>query len=138
MSATQYMLQAANESTVKTYVRSASTPQFAFSDSTRTMRQDPNGTSATTDWFIHTSAYPNGQALTVAIFGVNFQELYSANAFACGARWGWAANQDSGSSFVGTFDACGGLGAYGDAYGSSGMNGTKNAWQPATLYLWAK
>jgi hypothetical protein len=138
MSATQYMLQAANESTVKTYARSASTPQFAFSDSTRTMRQDPNGTSATTDWFIHTSAYPNGQALTVAIFGVNFQELYSANAFACGARWGWAANQDSGSSFVGTFDACGGLGAYGDAYGSSGMNGTKNAWQPATLYLWAK
>jgi len=139
MSATQYMLQASNESTVKTYSRSASTPQYAFSDSSRTLRQDPNGTSGTLDWFIHATTYPQGAPLTVAVFGVNFQETYgTANGMACGARWGWAANQDAGTSYVGTFDACGGLGAYGEAYGSSAMNGSKNAWQPATLYLWAK
>jgi hypothetical protein len=139
MSATQYMLQASNESTVKTYSRAASTPQYAFSDSSRTLRQDPNGTSGTLDWFIHATTYPQGAPLTVAVFGVNFQETYgTANGMACGARWGWAANQDAGTSYVGTFDACGGLGAYGEAYGSSAMNGSKNAWQPATLYLWAK
>jgi hypothetical protein len=139
MSATQYMLQASNESTVKTYSRSASTPQYAFGDASRTLRQDPNGTSGTLDWFIHATTYPQGQALTVAVFGVNFAEVYgTANSMACGARWGWAANQDAPNTYLGTFDACGGLGAYGDAYGSSAMNGSKNAWQPATLYLWAK
>ncbi|KVP39664.1 hypothetical protein WJ87_05635 [Burkholderia ubonensis] len=138
MSATQYMLQAANEATVKTYSRAASTPQVAFNDANRSWATTPNGTSASTNWFIHTSAYPNGQALTMARFGVNIVESYDGIAPNCAVRWGWVTNQDLGTSYVGSADSCGGLGAYGGAYGSTFMNSNKNAWQPATLYLWAK
>lgn len=137
MSASQYMLQAANESTVQTASRSASTPLAAFSNGARAMYTDPDGTGASTSWYIRTSTYPNGSPITVARFGMNIAETTDGTTIACAARWGWVANQDT-SGYVGSFDVCGGLGAYGIAYGGTFMNNSKGAWQPATLYLWAK
>ncbi|MDN8078513.1 putative Ig domain-containing protein [Burkholderia multivorans] len=137
MSATQYMLQAANESTVQTISRGASTPLSAFSNAARAMYSDPDGSGASTTWYVRTSTYPNGSPITVARFGMNIAETTDGSTIACAARWGWVANQDQ-SGYVGSFDVCGGLGAYGISYGGSFMNNNKGAWQPATLYLWAK
>ncbi|WP_432263148.1 fibrinogen-like YCDxxxxGGGW domain-containing protein [Cupriavidus sp. TMH.W2] len=135
MTASAYRLQASNEATRQFYNRSSSTPQVAFSDSARTSYADPYGFPGTVvNWFIRTTTYPNGQAITAARFGFNFTENLM-----CGARWGWAANQDlQGSGNDATHDSCGGLGAYGSQYGMGGMNYNKGAWQPATLYLWAR
>lgn len=135
--ATQYRLQAANEVGRQFYSRAASTPLVAFSNANRTIYTDAYGVPGNVvNWFIHTNAYPNGQTITAARLGFNFQEnpgIY------CGARWGWAANQDAqGMGTDNTHDSCGGLGAYGLQYGSTFMNSNKGAWQPATLYLWAR
>ncbi|MBK3780207.1 hypothetical protein G3A43_08045 [Paraburkholderia aspalathi] len=138
MTVTQYLLQAGNESTVQSFTRAASTPLVAFSNANVTNYTDANGVpGAAVTWFIHATTYPNGQAITQARFGFNFMEI--GGVWACGARWGWAANQDPNSApNPGTDDSCGGLGAYGSEYGSAFMNNNKNAWQPATLYLWAR
>ncbi|KVP17038.1 Ig domain-containing protein [Burkholderia ubonensis] len=140
MSATQYMLQAGNEGTVKTYSRAASTPQFAFSDSQRTAYSDDAGVpQVVPNWFIYTSTYPNNQTIMSSRFGFNFMEFPAGSGIgACGARWGWSSNENPAGSNQGTHDSCGGLGAYGGQYGSTFMNNNKSAWQPATLYLWAK
>lgn len=142
MSATQYMLQAANESTVQTYSRAASTPLAAFSNANTARYSDANGVPMKyPNWFVRTTTYPDGETLTQARFGFNFGEAYgSPAAIYCGARWGWSANQDVDpqNTVGGSNDSCGGLGAYGLQYGSTYMNQNKNAWQPATLYLWAK
>ncbi|KVP39836.1 Ig domain-containing protein [Burkholderia ubonensis] len=140
MSATQYMLQAGNEGTVKTYSRAASTAQFAFSDSQRTAYSDDAGVpQVVPNWFIYTSTYPNNQTIMSSRFGFNFMEFPIGSGIgACGARWGWSSNENPAGSNQGTHDSCGGLGAYGGQYGSTFMNNNKSAWQPATLYLWAK
>ncbi len=143
MSATQYMLQAANESTVKTYSRAASTPLVAFSNANRTLYEDANGVpQIDPDWFIHATTYPAGTVITQSRFGFNFMETVDVVAgtdLPCGARWGWSSNENPASSPLnGSNDACGGLGGYGSHYGQSWMNNNPGAWQPATLYLWAK
>jgi hypothetical protein len=139
---TQYRLEAANESTRQVYNRAASTALAAFSNSTRVTYSDDAGVpqAAGPSWYIHASTMPLGDVINAARFGINFGEIWSPfpTAIRCGARWGWAANQDAAGAAPGSHDACGGLGAYGDAYGSTWMNNNKGAWQPATLYLWAK
>ncbi|WP_425953232.1 hypothetical protein [Ralstonia pseudosolanacearum] len=142
ISATQYRLHAANETTEQFYTASsASTPQYAFSNATLTNYTDTAGVPGNfVNWFVHTSTYPNGNTITAARFGVNFMErpLGAPSTPACGARWGWAANQDAAGPNDGTHDSCGGLGAWGTQYGSAFMNNNKGAWQPATVYLWAR
>ncbi|RQR65534.1 hypothetical protein DIE18_03540 [Burkholderia sp. Bp9125] len=139
--ATQYRLQASNETTRQFYMTGPLTPLAAFSNANMTYYTDPLSSSpVSTSWFIHTSTYPNGNPLTQARLGFNFMEQPSSGGNACGARWGWAGNQDTVAypQNAGTADSCGGLGAWGTQYGSSFMNNNKNAWQPATLFLWAR
>lgn len=147
MVVTQYRLEASNESTRKFATRSASTPLVAFSDARRAIYADDVGAlPAATNWFIHATTYPNGAPITVARFDFNFMErtvgdttgTFSDGTDACGARWGWSANENSAGQAPGSADSCGGLGAYGVSYGGSFMANNKNVWQPATLYLWAK
>ncbi|MEX3983830.1 fibrinogen-like YCDxxxxGGGW domain-containing protein [Paraburkholderia sp. EG287A] len=141
LQATQYRLQAGNETARQFYSRSVSTPLAAFSNSTRATYSDDAGVPGTAvNWFLRTSTYPNGNTITAARFGFNFGEIWPADPtnIRCGARWGWAANQDAAGAAPGSHDSCGGLGAYGVAYGSGWMNNNKNAWQPAALYLWAR
>ncbi|WP_126223426.1 fibrinogen-like YCDxxxxGGGW domain-containing protein [Burkholderia ambifaria] len=141
LQATQYRLQASNETTRQFYSRAASTPLVAFSNANMTYYTDPLSSSpVSTNWFIYTSTYPNGNPLTQARLGFNFMEKPSSGGNSCGARWGWAGNQDTVAypQNAGTADSCGGLGAWGLGYGSSFMNNNKNAWQPATLFLWAR
>lgn len=140
MSASQYALQAANESSRRLYTRASSTPRVAFSDAQRVSYTDDAGVPQVyPDWFIRATTYPNSQAIMSSRFAFNFMEFPAGSSIgACGARWGWASNENPSGSNQGTHDSCGGLGAYGGQYGSTFMNSSKNAWQPATLYLWAK
>lgn len=137
---TDYRLEASNEVTRKFEVRAASTPLAAFSNAQRADYSDDAGEEPLyPDWFIHTTTFPNGQDITTSRFGFNFMEINIRNKVsACGARWGWAANQDLQGNSIGSHDACGGMGAYGAMYGGNYMNNDKNVWQPATLYLWAR
>ncbi|KVP75197.1 hypothetical protein WJ96_05420 [Burkholderia ubonensis] len=142
MTATQYRLEASNESTRQFYSRGASTPRVAFSDAQRVSYTDDAGVPQVyPNWFIRGTTYPNGQAITSSRFGFNFMEFPPGSAIgACGARWGWSSNENPypAGQTAGTHDSCGGLGAYGGQYGSTFMSSNKSAWQPATLYLWAK
>ncbi|WP_080416053.1 Ig domain-containing protein [Burkholderia ubonensis] len=139
MAVTQFMLQAANESTVQlNSVSPAQTAQTAFSNAKTVTYGDGVGVPSTyPNWFVRTTTYPDGTAINQSRFGFNILELYPAGPWGCGVRWGWASNQDAQAS-PGSDDACGGLGGYGIQYGLSYMNNNKGAWQPATLYLWAK
>ena len=150
MPVTQFMLQAANETTVQTHsVSSSETALAAFSAANVSWYSDPAGVPTTVpNWFIHATMYPNGvESIVQARLDFNFMEGSTTyvcsfgvicDANACGARWGWSANNDTTTAGAGTADACGGLGAYGSSYGSAMMSSNKGAWQPATLYLWAK
>lgn len=149
MPVTQFMLQAANETTVQTYSPGVSeTALVAFSTANRSYYTDPVGVPTTIpNWFISTSTYPIGYTISQARLGFNFMEgsttyVCSSGTIcdtnSCGVRWGWAANNDLPATAAGTDDACGGLGAYGTSYGGNAMNHSMNVWQPATLYLWAK
>jgi hypothetical protein len=139
LAVTQFMLQAANESAYQMNVVSpAQTAQTAFSNAKTITYTDGAGVPTTyPNWYIHATTYPNGTALDQARFGFNIVEYNSGGPWTCGVRWGWAGNQD-GNTTPGSDDACGGLGGYGSQYGASFMNNNKGAWNPATLYLWAK
>jgi len=141
MNATQYMLQAANEATPQLFSRATSTPLTAFSNANVALYSDDFGVPGVAmDWYVRTSTYPNGNPITASRLGFNIAEHRPSNSLvSCGVRWGWVANQDpQGYSPTGTHDSCGGLGGYGDGYGGTFMSNNKGAWQPATLYLWAK
>jgi hypothetical protein len=145
---TQLKLQASNESTMQQHANgSAMTALTAFSDANRTTYADPIHTwnPSMPNWSIYATTYPSGEALTAARFGFNFGEIWTwsnPTSVRCAARWGWAGNQDGSEASPGvqsgSFDACGGLGGWGNAYGLSFMNNSKGAWQPATYYLWGK
>ena len=139
LAVTQLMLQAANESTYQMNVVSpAQTAQTAFSNAKTLTYTDGAGVPMTyPNWYVHATTYPNGAALDQARFGFNIVEYNSGGPWTCGVRWGWSGNQD-GNTTPGSDDACGGLGGYGSQYGASFMNNNKGAWNPATLYLWAK
>ena len=132
---TQLMLAASNEATVQTNSVSATSALAAFMATPSDFLDDVNATRP--NWFIRTSNYPNGAAITGSRFGFNIRQRYTNSNF-CAARWGWTANQDAAGVSVGSSDSCGGLGAYGVQYGSSFMSGSKNIWQPATLFLYVK
>lgn len=139
MSATQYRLRAANETTEQFYTAAAaSTPQYAFSDANVTVYNDPNGQPGTAaNWNIRATTVPDGTTILSARFGANITEgngTSSPSGF-CSVRWGWLASTAAGQP--GNFKTCGGLGAFGIFYGTYRMP-NKNAWQPSTLYLWAK
>ncbi|MGB7399038.1 fibrinogen-like YCDxxxxGGGW domain-containing protein [Castellaniella sp.] len=140
----KFHLQAANESSLGNHDNPvAMTGLTAFSDARRTDYMDMGGVWAPSapSWFIHATTYPNGGQIVSARFGFNFREIGqppTMNQFSCGARWGWAANNDTSPDLAGTADACGGLGAWGSQYGREYMNNNKGAWQPATLYLWGR
>jgi hypothetical protein len=149
MPTTQLMLQASDESTVQTYSNpSEMTAMVAFSGANTVAYSDAINTwnPSEPNWGLHTTTYPNGNALTGARFGFNFGEIWTSNhpgVVRCGARWGWAGNQDTSSGTGtsdqhGSFDACGGLGGYGAIYGGIYMNNSMNTWQTATYYLWGK
>ena len=139
LAVTQFMLQAANESAYQMNVVSpAQTAQSAFSNAKTLTYTDGAGVPTTyPNWYVRTTTYPNGTALDQARFGFNIVEYNSGGPWTCGVRWGWSGNQD-GNTTPGSADACGGLGGYGSQYGASFMNNNKGAWNPATLYLWAK
>jgi hypothetical protein len=132
---TQLMLVASNEATVQTISVSATSAVAAFLGTPSDYSDDTNATRP--NWFIRTSNYPNGAAITGARFGFNIRQRYLDSNF-CAVRWGWTANQDSTGASVGSSDSCGGLGAYGVQHGSNFMSNSKNIWQPATLYLYVK
>jgi len=134
MSATQYRLHAANETTEQFYTApSASTPQYAFSDANTAVYNDPNGQPTTyPNWNIRTTTTPDGTTILAARLGANITE---GGLGFCSVRWGWLASTAAGQS--GNFKTCGGLGAFGTFYGTYRMP-NKNVWQPSTLYLWAK
>ncbi|WP_160172189.1 fibrinogen-like YCDxxxxGGGW domain-containing protein [Cupriavidus metallidurans] len=141
MPASSYRLQASNESTRRfNNTGSVATPMVAFSDALRTNYSDPYGVPGNwLNWSVYATSYPDGQVITSARFAFNFMEVVPASgALHCGARWGWSANQDPPGAADGSHDACGGLGAWGSRYGASQMNNNPNAWQPATLFLWAR
>lgn len=138
-------LQAANEAEYRYHDNAMIEPALvSFGDARRIDYSDTYGAWAPSapNWFVHASAYPSGDRLTAARFGFNFAEYYVARAaFPCGARWGWAGNQDPADAMPtsrGSHDVCGGLGAWGSGYGGNFMNRDKSAWQPATLYLWGR
>jgi hypothetical protein len=136
ISGTQMMLKASNETTRK--YRSG-VYNSAFASFQGTLQSFADGANSTRpDWFIHATTYPNGTAITSARFDFNFMEYYLSTGV-CGARWGWAANENGpDSATAGSHDSCGGLGAYGTNYGSVHMNSNKSAWQPAVLLLYIK
>jgi len=138
-----FRLQASNESEMRYQENSQiATGLIAFGQAEVTIYSDDGGVFVPDrpNWFIHANNYPTGQAIKSARFGFNFIEQVSSTLnFDCGARWGWAANQDPiGYAPTGTFDACGGLGAWGVIYGGVYMDHDKSSWQPATLYLWGR
>ena len=134
---TQLMLQAANETTVQTQTLAMAESALAAFRATPLQYTDGPGTPlATPNWFIRTSTYPDGSTLDQARLGFNFVEYRNGNVD-CAVRWGWTMNQDANTA-PGSDDFCGGLGAYGIAYGSTYMNSSKNTGQPATIYLWGK
>jgi hypothetical protein len=135
MPISQLMLKAANESTFQNQAVSTSSAFAAF-QSIATFDDDCNSTRP--NWYIRSNTYPDGEALTSARFGFNFLESSSTYPDFCGARWGWAENQDACGAAPGSDDACGGLGGMGSQYGSLYMNSTVNSLQPATLYLYAR
>lgn len=135
-----FRLQAANETTARYRDNAAAIPGLiAFSDAQRAEYSDPSGVWAPSapNWLVHTDSYPNGHALSSARFSFNAREsgkLVDGRTIECAVRWGWMGNDDSG----GSFDVCGGLGAWGGQYGSMHMSFNKSAWNPATLYLWGR
>lgn len=131
---TQMMLIAGNEVTVRTQAVTA-TSAFAAFQTPADFTDDANATRP--NWFINTSSYPNGNALTSARFGFNIRQMVGGAAY-CAARWGWTGNQDAPGGSLGSADSCGGLGAYGTQYGSSYMSNSKNTWQPSYLLLFIK
>lgn len=139
LSGSTLMLVAANESSVKTHGISGTA--FAALSAAPTIYTDGDN-STTPDWFVKTTTYPYGSQIYSARFDFNFGEVYAASGdtstIYCGARWGWAANENPNNSANGSHDACGGLGGYGAGYGSMWMNNDKGAWQPFTLYLYIK
>ncbi|WP_434716241.1 putative Ig domain-containing protein [Paraburkholderia sp. A3RO-2L] len=143
---TQLMLQAANESAVQTHGNaSAMTAMAAFSNANMTTAADPIGSwlPSAPNWGVHATKYPDGEALTAARFGFNFGEIWTSNSpgvIRMAPRWGWVGNQDSDTSGVqsGSYDACGGLGCWGAAYGQTWMSNNKNTWATTTYYLWGK
>lgn len=136
ISGSTLMLVAANESTVRTQSISNTTAFLAFASPT-VYSDDINTTRP--NWFINSSTYPNGVALTGARFGFNIAQspTSSLSNVYCGVRWGWTANQDNSGVSIGTSDSCGGLGAYGTQYGGSFMS-NKHVWQMAYLMLYIR
>lgn len=134
ISITQLMLVASNETTQKTQSATATSAFAAFQVTPTDYTDDTNVNRP--NWFVNTSTYPNGNAITGARFGFNFRQKPST--IYCAARWGWTANQDPTGTSAGSADSCGGLGAYGTQYGGTYMNNSKNIWQAATLLLYVK
>lgn len=115
------------------------TAMTAFSDARRTDYSDPADTPQTyPDWYVRTTTYPNGTAITSSRFGFNFREVYAGTSTYCAARWGWASNENAGTGAPGSHDSCGGAGGYGGGYGSTWMSSSKNSWQPAVVYVWVR
>ncbi|MDN8078812.1 putative Ig domain-containing protein [Burkholderia multivorans] len=143
---TQLMLQAANENTFQTHANASSmTAMAAFSNANMTTAADPIGSwlPSTPNWGVHANTYPDGEALTAARFGFNFGEIWTSNSpgvIRMAPRWGWVGNQDTDTSGgqSGSYDACGGLGCWGAAYGQTWMSNNKNSWATTTYYLWGK
>lgn len=146
MPADTFRLTAANELTSKIQsVPTTRTGLVAFSNANRTNLRDSNGQAGTftyTDWYVHRTTYASSSwAITSSRFMMNHGQTYAAfttgDVF-CGVRWGWSVNENPLSAEnSGSHDECGGLGAYGPAYMTNVMR-VLSAWQPATLYLWAK
>ncbi|MGB7399044.1 fibrinogen-like YCDxxxxGGGW domain-containing protein [Castellaniella sp.] len=139
----RFRLQAANEAAMRYHDNAQPLyGRYAFGNTQISVYTDGAYVLAPSlpNWFVHATTYPDGRAITAARFGFNFTEYYpTSGAHFCGARWGWAANQDGDvAGSAGSYDVCGGLGGYGSRYGSLAMNGNKSAWQPATLYLWGR
>lgn len=137
-----FRLQAANEATMQYHGNAQPEPAVvSFSNSRTQGFRDADGVLVPSlpNWFVRSSAYPDGLVIGAARFGFNFTENPGAPTapHICGARWGWAANQ-IGDHAAGTHDACGGLAGWGWQYGSPHMNNNKGAWDPATLYLWGR
>ncbi len=136
ISLNQMMLVAGNEATQKFQSVTATSAFAAFQMATTDYSDDTNATRP--NWFINTNSYPNGNGITGARFGFNFRQLSGGVTF-CAARWGWTSNQDAvGAGGFGSSDSCGGLGGYGNMYGGTFMNNSKNSWQPAILLLYVK
>lgn len=161
-----FRLQAANEAEMRYHENTERvTGLVAFSDGRRASYSDEWGVfePARPNWFVHadsypiSSAYPSPVPIATARFGFNFGETTERmpGANYCGARWGWAANEENpaykpfvdagqyvtpnGESYLrANHDVCGGLGGWGDRYGREHMNFDKSIWQPATLYLWGR
>lgn len=143
LTVTNYRLSTNVESTSAFQTTAAMTPVAAFSNQNRSLYQDDVGSPGTVtypNWFIHATTYPTGIAIKTSRFGFNFAEYVGTynGSVACSARWGWSSNENPQGSQPGSHDACGGLGAYGSTYGAAYGMGSKNAWQPGTLYLWAR
>jgi hypothetical protein len=132
------MLVAANESTVQTQTLAAASTAFGAFATAASYSDDIN--SQRPNWFVSTTTYPNGMAISSARFGFNIRETPNLNSsnYYCAVRWGWVANENPSTVDIGTHDACGGLGAYGTQYGSSYMSGSKSTWQPVTVLLYIK
>ncbi len=134
------LLEASNESTYWIHDAQGSSAWQLFGSPTQL--SDP-ANSQRPNWFIGSVAspvtqYPNGTSITSANNLFNHQQIYNSTDTYCSVRWGWTANNNSGTSLKGSHNSCGGLGAYGTSYGGSWMLGNKGAWQPATLYLFVK
>jgi hypothetical protein len=143
LTTTSYRLTTPVESTAQFQTTGAMTPVVAFGNGDRTLYSDDVGAPGTVtdpNWFIHATTYPTGITITTSRFGFNFAEYVApySGSVACSARWGWSSNENPHGNQPGSHDACGGLGAYGSTYGAAYGMGSKNAWQPGTLYLWAK
>jgi hypothetical protein len=143
LTTTSYRLTTPVESTAQFQTTGAMTAVVAFGNGNRTLYSDDVGASGTVtdpNWFIHATTYPTGITITTSRFGFNFAEYVApySGSVACSARWGWSSNENPQGNQPGSHDACGGLGAYGSTYGAAYGMGNRNAWQPGTLYLWAK
>jgi hypothetical protein len=138
MPVTQLVLQAANESTLKTTAVSSQTAMSAMSDAKATIYSgDVAGIPQTSpNWSTSVTNYPNdlggGTLLKQARFGFNFREQSGGSNGVCGgAKYGWAVDETSTAAINGCDDYAIGLGEQGGQ--------AFQAWSaPTTYYLWGK
>jgi hypothetical protein len=131
------VLQAANESTLKTTAVSTQTAMSAMSDANRTVISgDVAGVPQTSpNWSSNATNYPKdlggGTLIKQARFGFNFGEFTPSNGVCAGAKYGWAVDETATATINGCDDFAIGLGI-------QGGQGFPAFSAPTTYYLWGK
>jgi hypothetical protein len=131
------VLQAANESTLRTTAVSTQTAMSAMADAKMTVVSgDVAGVpQVSPNWSSYATNYPKdlggGTLIKQARFGFNFGEYTPSNGVCAGAKYGWAVDETATATLNGCDDFAIGLGIQGgQGFGAFSA--------PTTYYLWGK